>query len=61
MSASSQMKYYMFKGFCVCTKKKTFNLVCVCVCRDRVELENLKGEYTRALEEAKKEKVPSVI
>lgn len=28
-----------------------------CVCRERVELENLKGEHARLLEEAKKEKV----
>ncbi len=28
-----------------------------CVCRERVELENLKGAHVRVLEEAKKEKV----
>jgi len=28
------------------------------MCRERVELENLKWEYARVSEEAKKEKVP---
>lgn len=28
-------------------------------CREHVDLENLRGEHTRLLEEAKKEKVPS--
>ena len=31
--------------------------VCVSLCREHVELENLHGEHSRLLEEAKKEKV----